>query len=397
MNVVYVFKQAFSERNHERYGIDFMRGRGHRVTVLDVGPFYRPPVPGDRGGYGARDGLDLRLIATGADLERASEAFAEAAVVFYMVSSQRLSRRDVPILRLISRSGRPYVVAMINAVPGMTAEDRATPRLAWIGETLRRAREIDPVNSLVARMPLGLLGIRPAAAILYAGRRSRGRSQMAAPSTRPIGVHAMDYDVFRDVRGRVGPTRDVAVFVDQNRPFSQDAVEYRAGNRIDADAYFAGLRRLFERVEAELGLRVVVAIHPRARYADRPELFGGREIVAGETARLIGESRLVILHQSTAVNFAVLFGKPVLIAASKALIGLQVWHKYWYGLMAERLGTRVRFLDEPNGLDLADALSLDPAAYAAYVEDYIKEPGTPDLPFWQVVTDELAKAGVARL
>lgn len=396
-SVVYVFKQALSRRNHERYGIGFMRGRGHRVTVLDVGPFYRPPVRGERVGYDAFDGLDLQVIETGADLARAAEAFADAAVIFYMVSSQQLSRRDVPILRRIARSGRPYVVAMINAVPGMTAADRATPPLAKLRETVGRLAEIDPLNSIVARLPLPLLGIEPAAAVLYAGRRSRARSQMAGPTTRAIGVHAMDYDVFRELRGRVGEARDIAVFVDQNRPFSPDAVEYRARNRIDPDSYFAGLRRLFDGIEDRLGLRVVIAIHPRAAYADRPELFGGREIVAGETARLIGESRLVVLHQSTAVNFAVLFKKPVLIAASKELIGLQVWHKYWYGMMAERLGTRVRFMDDPDGLDLEGALAVDEAAYGAYVEDYIKEAGTPELPFWRIVTDELATAGVARL
>ena len=188
-----------------------------------------------------------------------------------------------------------------------------------------------------------------------------------------------------------------AVFIDQNRPYSPDQIELKSKNKIDADTYFHNLCRLFDRVESELGLQVIIAVHPRAAYRNDSSRFNGRKMIVGETARLIGESKLVIGHQSTAIGFAVMFKKPVLIVTSEQLYNLQVWQKYYYDLMAESLGTKLHYFDEPESVELGQALEIDEKAYAVYMENYIKESCVPDAPYWQIAVNELAQAEIVTL
>ena len=48
-------------------------------------------------------------------------------------------------------------------------------------------------------------------------------------------------------------------------------------------------------------------------------VFGGRELLQGETARLVNDSSLVIAHYSYAVNFAVLYRKPLIFLTTDEL------------------------------------------------------------------------------
>ena len=39
--------------------------------------------------------------------------------------------------------------------------------------------------------------------------------------------------------------------------------------------------------------------------------------------------------------------------------------------------------------DFLERMPVPDKAYAAYAARYIKEPGSPDLPFWQILLDDL--------
>ena len=92
-----------------------------------------------------------------------------------------------------------------------------------------------------------------------------------------------------------------------------------------------------------MGLPVVIAAHPRAGYAQAgysgPDYFGGRTLVSGQTLPLIFDSALVLTHYSTAVNFAVMARKPLLLLASDTLVRvLASPHEVATGIMTRILG-----------------------------------------------------------
>ena len=78
---------------------------------------------------------------------------------------------------------------------------------------------------------------------------------------------------------------------------------------IDPERYFSSLNVYFARLEAVLGIRVVIAAHPKANY--QATRFDGRTIIAGRTPELVRDADLVISHHSTSISYAVLAEKPI--------------------------------------------------------------------------------------
>lgn len=371
--------------------------RGHHVSVFDIGLLVVPDKVPEGSPCPAFKNIDLRLIQNNSDLSSLIPELRNADMIFCLFVSRYIAIRAVPLMRLISRSKKPYLISLANAVPGWTPDEWQTSFTDRLSDWFSRRGQIDLGNSVVARLPIWMLGITPAAAVVYGGRMSRCSSMVVKSSTHLIHAHAMDYDIYLKEREAGEQDSDTAVFIDQNRPFGTDRVELNNPNLIDADRYFARLRRLFDRIEDELGLSVVIAVHPRAEYDDKPGIFGGRRMIKWSTSRLISKSRLVIAHHSTAIAYAVMFNKPVLLITAQDIYHFHVWQKYYYNLFARALGTTLHFFDNPDTVDLKDSDAVNGASYANFMENYVKDPATMDLPFWQIVVAELDKAGIAKL
>lgn len=258
---------------------------------------------------------------------------------------------------------------------------------------MARWREVNVANSLFARIPRKLLGIPQAAFTILGGRLSAMPNSLVGAATLPLYAHAGDYDLYLEARAGCGPRKDVAVFLDQFLPFHPGFSEIGAYDWIDPDHYFACLDRLFGKIEREFGLAVEIAAHPRADYRDKPGVFGGRRVVYGETARMIGSARLVVSHQSTAVGLAMLFKTPVLPIAYRPHHAVSEHFAYVYDAFSAMIGKPFFFIDDSDLPSLENALSCDETLRQRYIADYIKQPQSPEKPLWPLVADALAAAG----
>jgi hypothetical protein len=107
--------------------------------------------------------------------------------------------------------------------------------------------------------------------------------------------------------------RPYAVFLDQmmiDHP-ELDLEIMKMTSEVDVERYHPTLERCFRIVEDETGLDVVVSPHPKATPQSNARF--GRRVVDMPTASLVRGSSLVLCHYTTAVSFAVIFHKPVLL------------------------------------------------------------------------------------
>jgi hypothetical protein len=103
------------------------------------------------------------------------------------------------------------------------------------------------------------------------------------------------------------------VFIDIFLPYHPDII--RAGSKsVEPHKYFKTLRTYFDDIERRTGSEVVIAAHPKAKYTDE---FGKRNCFYNQTPGLINHSIGVLTHHSTAINFAVLAYKPLILLSSK--------------------------------------------------------------------------------
>lgn len=390
-HILFLVQTAFSRRDWQRYGIAELLRRGCRVSIVDAGDLLFPGIERDRRHYHEFSGAAFHVLAEPFDVQHAVRLLAEADLIVNSVGSGNVNTRNLRVLRTLSRCGRPWLYCENNVVPAMggvatTAAWSAYPRRVY--DRLRRA---GPLNAIFRRLPLPLLGLRPADFAVYGGRFSRAPRALVTDRTRPIWAHSDDYDLFRRA-GTASVPGDTAVFIDQFLGFHPDFVA-DGFPQAEVSAFYPGLLSLFERLERELGLKVVIAAHPRADYRDKAGLFGNRPIITDRLVELVRDCRVALSCYSTAVALPILYRKPVIMVGTDALlshptIGLAI------RAMSDALARRPLRLEDARTVDLTSLLAVDPDVYARYSENFIRTTEASDGTFWEIVLDALARQGV---
>lgn len=103
------------------------------------------------------------------------------------------------------------------------------------------------------------------------------------------------------------------VFIDQEIEESFESKLLNNSNYIDKQKYWNCLNQIFNYFEKKFKTKVVIAAHFR-RSNDKKNLPNiGRKFIFDKTPELIKDSKLVIGHHSTALNYAILMRKPILL------------------------------------------------------------------------------------
>ena len=113
------------------------------------------------------------------------------------------------------------------------------------------------------------------------------------------------------------------------------------------------------------------------------------ECIYAKTAELVMNSSVTLAHQSTSLSYAILFKKPLIFLTSNELI------KSWIGPCIENvsqvLNSQLINMDNffHQGLNIQNFLKVDEKKYKNYLDQYIKVPNSPDLPIWEIFTNQI--------
>jgi hypothetical protein len=395
MRLLYIIKRPLTKRDAERYGIMHAIARGHSVDVFDLTRVIHPELPAGEVQPWQHPDIRIEAFEDWPAFVRRERELANVDLVMLLIQSYGLSRAVLPVLRLIARARTPYLIFTApRYADGLRFED--IPATRKLHEAWSRLKLMDPVNSIVARMRPSWLGLPAARFAVVHGLASATSSNLICDGTRLIPAHTHDYDLFLRAAAEDHAVDNSAVFIDQYAPFHSDTRVLKTVTRIDPDSYYRALRGFFDRIEDELDLKVVVAAHPRADYAGRSHLFGDRKIVYERTPQTIARSRLVLSHVSTAVGFAVLFKRPVMMVTTQDYYRLTPGHGLAFEKLAANLGTALHFIDEPAQVDLASAMRVDDASYNRYISRYLRHPDAPEGYLWNIVLDTVERAAPFR-
>lgn len=386
-NVIILRQAPFTPRDTARYGIERLLDAGAAVAVIDLTRIANPDGKFPATNPDLLPGVAVHVCRVASDMAPLTAAIRGASLIVNDVGSGNVDVPTLPILRWLSRSRRPFLINSTSAVP---ASDRIlNPVSAWA-----RLRRSNLARSFLNRVPPALVGLRAADYAVFGGSRSRFVMRLVDSGTEVIWSQASDQDAADDeIAARPhAPVTGTAVFLDQYFGFHPGAFVRGFGHATDPDFFYPRLRRLFDRIERERGLRVVIAAHPRANYADKPGLFGDRPIEYGNSVRLVRESRLVLASFSTAINFAAIFEKPVLIFTLPSIVGLGYIHDGPHAV-AHALGRDPVDISEPDAVNLDAAFTLDPEVYRRFREHYIKSERSSGKRMADVLFDLCARHG----
>jgi len=392
-HIVIAKSLVFDANDYERFGIEYMLGRGMRVTIVDVADIVIPESPRHREAYADWPEIDFRIVKRRTELSRVFGALTDADLVVNFVSDRLISPRNLFVLRAIGRMNAPSLILSTEAHPGFMENERKRQTIAErIRDLPARISQASILHSLLARIPRRFLGVPAVDIIVHGGWRSNMDSALIGPPTKSIRAHSMDFDRISRLQKTMmlEGESNTAVFVDQGVIGHREYLDPAMRGNFDGSDYFRSLRALFDQVEFETGLRVIIAAHPHSTLPYNQGEFGEREVVRGRSLELIAAARQVIVHNSAAVGAAVALNKPILMISCREDMYRRGAESAAYHFdLARSLNKEIRYLDDLDGLDIDAATQIDPDAYHRYVVDYIKLDDSPNLPFWQIVLDSL--------
>jgi len=168
----------------------------------------------------------------------------------------------------------------------------------------------------------------------------------------------------------------------------RDAITFGVDlSKHNEEEYFSAVRMALDEFEAFSGLTVEIAAHPGAAPRSLDRFYGGRRVRHDETAEAIAQSQVVlVMNATTAAGLAVALNRPMMVLQSNTF---QVEVLEQTKKLASLLKLPLIDLDK-KGRDWTIP-EIDEKAYESYFHQYVKRPGTPELPFWEVVANSIEK------
>jgi len=387
--IIYILQTPLTKRDYIRHGMNIMIEHGADVTVYDISQIIHPRLCFKKEPLETTINIAQKRCIDNAAFRSERETLAKADLIIFLAQSGSLTRHNHSVLRVISKSGAPYLIWNGATFPGW----RKNISAYRVGRRLKNLFSVfakkDYVNSIIARCPPQLLGVRTADFALNSDTQCLRNSRLISARTNIIQAHHPDYDLYLKEKETPCEIKEQAVFIDQNMPFHHDFQDSRT-KTVSPDSYYRNLEKFFVHIENTLNLEVVMAAHPRTDIKRVRQYTSARRIEQHATHRLILESKLVMAHSSSVVSLAILANKPLVILSTKELwrVGIE---RILMRELAESVSAPLVFVDQDLNQNVSHFLQLDATQYESYKHTYIKRPETPALPMWEILWRELVR------
>ena len=117
------------------------------------------------------------------------------------------------------------------------------------------------------------------------------------------------YDAF--LLNNYDVSNEYVVFLDSMLPYHED--QFRFGFQpIDRELYYKNLNRVLDITKSVLGKELVICLHPKYNEENLQGDFGERRVVKYRTGEFVAKAELVLFHESSAVNSAIIYGKKII-------------------------------------------------------------------------------------
>ena len=133
----------------------------------------------------------------------------------------------------------------------------------------------------------------------------------------------------------------------------------------ETQIFFNEINKFFSFIEKKFGKKIIIAGYPRSNY--KKNYFDGREIIHGNTISLVKNSQMVLMHNSTAVNYSIIYKKPLIFINSKNYL---LHYSLSIKALAQELNlTDVNITNDYNNIS-TPLINID--RYNDYFKKYIK-------------------------
>jgi hypothetical protein len=211
-----------------------------------------------------------------------------------------------------------------------------------------------------------------------------------SPNTKIILAHSFDYNRYLEgrntIKNKLSNKQNYAVFLDEGVTGHPDYEYLNLNPFCKKDIYFEEINNFFTKLEDSLNLKIFIAGHPKVRYSHENNIFN-KKIINNKTLELVKNSKLVLSHMSTSINFAVIYKKPIIFLDSdnynlefRNQIKLHSHH-----LKSKLINLSLIF----NKTYFNNCFKINNIAYSKYMKSFITLNVNDKRTSWQILYDNI--------
>jgi hypothetical protein len=207
------------------------------------------------------------------------------------------------------------------------------------------------------------------------------------PIKQIIKAHNFDYDIYLESkRSKISVNyKNYFLFLDENICEHRDYEILKINPPVTEINYFNSLIIYLKKIELSHNLIAVIALHPRTYNSDiLNKYYNNFKVEIGNTSNLVKNARFILCHNSTSIQFAVLFKKEIYFLVTDEIV-----NSYFYRyikIFANELNRNISNIDKSENIILSD---INNKIYDRYISNYIKNNKSPNIKFWDIVLNHL--------
>ena len=391
--ILYLLDQPFNLWNYHRLGIEIWRKNGWQVDVFDLTPLFMPEVWAVHLSRFDIAFLSQRIVFEKSDLEPLlSNGDSYCCCVDYL----SIGIRQNALRRKLSKNGVLMISCNLGSLPTPPQADQFYKYIKILKTIIfKPAFMVHQIQSKIAIKTKTKTNI-----YVVGGNRALKQARAIDSKAQIIKAHNFDYDLALDLKKNEElnyKDSSLAVFLDSDLCNHTDYFYSKTKLPLTPEKYYKTVMNGFRYFERVFKVKVIIAGHPRAAYNNTLFDTGEFPIEYGNTLSLINRSKFVIAHYSTAIQCAVILYKPVVFITTDEISNNKHDDRANFisrlmTLFASELGKTVINLDgNMSGINEKCELQVDEVKYSKYIAEYIKTPGSPEEPIWEIVSKSVEK------
>jgi len=383
MNIVFFVPKILRDSHRYIYDFDHFKATGFNFTILDATIFY--------GNFAtATEEIILNnryIIKDEKDLINYSQSLSKENIL-YVIKDHDLNYSSRELKKIIRKGD---IILSYNTKTFAEIESPPKWRLL-IENSVRKLSRVLPLHflkyyySFFYQIPLPDYYLCSTSYLLPI------KAYLTVKPQNRFSVHADDMNHILSTTNNqfVKKGEKLAVFLDQGIPFlhhTHPGVYNEPFPNDYLDNYYSNLITTFSNIKKEFKIdEIIVALHPDA-IAFKKELHGkfqGIKTIIGKTKDLIKDADLVLAHNSTSINFAIYYEKPVIILKDAIIYNYHPRIKKLFDFYTNYLKMNSLYMDVDSNFETLQPY-IDHNKYKLYKKRFLKDNDIQENSFYYTV------------
>lgn len=207
--------------------------------------------------------------------------------------------------------------------------------------------------------------------------------------------HTFDYDIFLKNKQELISIKSQytkkIVFIDQCLSDHPD-LAFNNMTHVNQETYYNEIKNFLDNLKYNNNkVTINIALHPKTPKIIPEKYFKNFNCYQNQTEEIIKNSDFVIHHFSTAISFAYLHKKPILVIYTNEMKNFNNFKVTILPYLQKHKSLKQMYLDyepinisEKNKIDMYEFRNINKQNYISYIENFVKHPKSVEQNSWKI-------------